>query len=142
MQSSPLNSALLIVAIFQIISGIYGIIWAMANIIWIVDDIIGLTLAGIYSMVICIAGILLWLRQKHAVMLSILIQMAQVPFIQVDGFTLKLAVGFSFTISATWLGQNGEAALILGFNAVALAVLIILFIYRPTLKAKAVSRVE
>ena len=135
MQSSPINRALRIVAIFQIISGICGIIMVMAGLIGIADSRIVLMLWGIYSMLICIAGVLLWLRQKYAVMISILIQLAQVPVIHTDGFTLNLGVPFNFAISGTWLGQNGAGATVLGFNAVALAVLIILLRYRPALPA-------
>jgi hypothetical protein len=135
MQSFPTNRALRIVAIFQIISGIYGIIIVMVGLIGTVDGRIDLALWGIFSMSICIAGILLWLRLKHAVMISILIQLAQVPVIHTDGFTLNLGAAFNFTISGTWFGQNGDGALVLGFNAVALAVLIILFRYRPALQA-------
>jgi hypothetical protein len=90
---------------------------------------------GVFSILTGIAGVLLWLRQKHAVLFSILIQVAQAPFIRTDGFILNLGVLFNITISATWLGQNGEGPLILGFNLLALAVLILLLIFRSALRA-------
>jgi len=131
MQSSPTNTVLRVIAIFQIISGIYGIILVTAGLIGIGNGRIVLMLwFGVFPILISIAGVLLWLRQKHAVMISILIQLAQVPFIRTDGFILNLGVIFNITISATWLGQNGEGPLILGFNILALAVLILLLIYR------------
>src|SRR5262245_57866164 len=131
MQSSPTNTALRVIAIFQIISGIYGIILVTAGLIGIGNSGIVLMLwYGVFPILISIAGVLLWLHRKHAVMISILIQLAQVPFIRTDGFILNLGVIFNITISATWLGQNGEGPLILGFNILALAVLILLLIYR------------
>ena len=131
MQSSPTNTVLRVIAIFQIISGIYGIILVTAGLIGIGNGrIVPMLWFGVFPILISIAGVLLWLRQKHAVMISILIQLAQVPFIRTDGFILNLGVIFNITISATWLGQNGEGPLILGFNILALAVLILLLIYR------------
>jgi hypothetical protein len=136
MQSSPTNTTLRVIAIFQVIYGIYGIILVMAGLIGIRDGrIIPMLWFGVFPILISIAGVLLWLRQKHAVMISILIQLAQVPFIRTDGFILNLGVAFNFTISATWLGQNGAGPLVLGFNILALVVLIILLRYRSALQA-------
>jgi hypothetical protein len=136
MQSYTTNTTLRVIAIFQIISGIYKIILVMAGLIGIVDYRIVLMLwFGVFPILISIAGVLLWLRQKHAVMISILIQMAQVPFIHTDGFTLNLGVAFNFTISGTWMGQNGAGTLVLGLNILALAVLILLLRNRSALQA-------
>ena len=125
MQSSTTNTALRVIAIFQIISGIYGIILVMARLIGNVDgSIVPMLWFGVFQILITIAGALLWLRQKHAVMISILIQLAQVPLIRTDGFILNLGATLNFTLGATWLGQNGEEPLVLGFNVLALAILI------------------
>ena len=55
--------------------------------------------------------------------------------IRTDGFILNLGVTFNFMISATWLRPNGAGALVLGFNILALAALILLLKYRSALQA-------
>jgi hypothetical protein len=114
MQLSPTNKALRVIAAFQIISGISGMVPVMAGLIGIVDGKFALMLwSGVFPILIVSSGFGLWLRRKHAILISILIQLAQVPIIQTDGFTLNLGVALNFGMSGIWLGQNGAGALVL-----------------------------
>jgi hypothetical protein len=123
------------VAIFEIVSGLTGLLMVGAACIGRLSNVPGTVLLyGAFLIATVVAGIVLWRRWKDAITLSILIQLLQIPVIQMDSFWLNLGGAMSFTISGTWYAGGGAGATLLGINVLALAALFLLLWGRSDLQ--------
>lgn len=101
---------LALLAVFEIICGFFGLVIVVGGITGRLPyGIVSALWFGIFPLVSLLAGVLLLLRWKHAVMLSILVQLLQVPFIYTDGFLLNLGLPLNLTITASGMRGVEEA---------------------------------
>jgi hypothetical protein len=117
-----------LVAVFEIVSGLAGLSLAVAGLIGMSSDVVAPMLwYGVFPLASVVAGVLLWRRLKLAMVLSILVQLLQVPLIRTDGFSLNLGAAMKLSISGIWCaGDDCRVMLVLGVNFLALAMLLIL----------------
>jgi hypothetical protein len=125
---------LILIAVFEILYGLIGLVlvvrgmrgrlpYGMVSALWF----------GIFPLAGLLAGVLLLLRWKHAVILSILVQLLLVPFIYMDGFLLNLGLPLNLAITGVWNSRTGGNPTVLGINFLALGMLILLLWCRSAL---------
>ena len=123
---------LILVALFEIVSGCAGLFLVMGAVIGkLSSDALSTLWYGVFPLTSVAAGVLLLLGRKYGFGLSVLVQLLQVPLIQMAVLTLNLGVALHFTVSAYWAPRNGESGMVLGIDLVALGVLILLLLARP-----------
>ena len=123
---------LIVVAIFEIVSGLAGLFLVIGAFIGKLSSELAPTLwYGLFPAASVIAGGLLLFRLKYGFGLSVLVQLLQVPFIQMAVLSLDLGVALHLTASAYWAPRHGEAGMVLGINFLALGVLVVLLLCRP-----------
>ena len=124
-----------LIAVFEIICGLFGLVLVVGRIIGRLPyGVVSVLWFGIFPFVNLLAGVLLLLRWKHAVMLSILVQLLQVPFIYTDGFMLNLGLPLNLTITGVWNARGGGSPTVLGINFLALGVLLLLLWCRSAMR--------
>jgi hypothetical protein len=127
--------ALKLVALFEIIYGIFGLVLVVGGMIGRLPyGVVPLLWYGVFPLVSLIAGVFLWLRWKYAFVLSVLVLVLQVPFIFTGGLLLNLGAPMNLTFSGTWLSRDGLGATMLGINFLALGVLFVLLWCRSALR--------
>jgi hypothetical protein len=127
--------ALKLVALFEIIYGIFGLVLVLGGMIGRLPyGVVSLLWYGIFPVMSLIAGVFLWLRRKYAFALSIIVLVLQVPFIYTGGLLLNLGAPLNLTFSGTWLARDGSGATLLGINFLALGILFVLLWCRSALR--------
>jgi hypothetical protein len=83
---------------------------------------------GVLPLASLVAGICLWRRLSWAVVLSVLIQLCQMPVIRWSlGSSLDFSAGLKLPVSAVWCaGDNCRVKLVIGADFLALGILLIL----------------
>jgi hypothetical protein len=83
-----------------------------------------------------VAGIMLLLNIKYGYQLSVITLALQIPFIHIAGVSiLRVGLALNMYLTAIWNARGNEAGpTVLGFNALALVVLIALVISRSALQ--------
>jgi len=120
-----------LIAVFEVLCGIAGLALTIAGVLGMVaSDVIPTLWFGFFPLLSIVAGITLWSEFRHAATISILIQLAQVPLISAERFTLNLAVPINFNVNYVWLARNGEPEFTLGVNLIALGLVGVLVIFR------------
>jgi hypothetical protein len=123
---------LTLVAIFEIVSGLAGLVLVFGAFFGELSSELAPALwYGLFPVSSVIAGGLLLFRLNYGFGLSVLVQVLQVPFIQMAVLSLDLGVALHLTTSAYWAPRNGEAGMVLGINVLALGVLAVLLLCRP-----------
>jgi hypothetical protein len=126
---------LTLIAVFEIICGLFGLVLIVSGMIGTLPyDVVSILWFGIFPLVSLVAGVLLLLRWKHALTLSILVQLLQVPFIYTAGFMLNLGLALNLTITSVWNSRTGGNQTVLGVNFLALCVLLLLLWCRSALR--------
>jgi hypothetical protein len=121
------RTLLILIGIFEIIYGLFGLALVVGGLIGKLPyGVVSVLWFGIFPLMSLAAGVLLLLRWRHAVILSILVQLLQVPFIYTDGFLLNLGLPLNLTITGVWNSRTGGNPTVLGVNFLALAVLLLL----------------
>ncbi len=125
-----------LIAVFEILSGLGGFGYILIGMVGLLSFVVlPSPLFLIFCLILLMAGVLLLLRWKHAVLLSVLLQLLQVPYILTE--TLEINFGLPFanlTISGIWNAPDGLSATILGINFLALGVLLLLLWSRSALR--------
>jgi hypothetical protein len=125
---------LILIAVFEIIYGLFGLVLVVGGLTGRLPyAVVSALWFGIFPLISLLAGVLLLLRWKHAVILSILVQLLQVPFIYTDGFMLNLGLPSNLTVTGIWNSRTGGNPTVLGINFLALGVLILLLWCRSAL---------
>jgi hypothetical protein len=127
------------VTLFEIVSGLAGLFLAVAGLIGMAPgEIAPMLWYGVFPLASVVAGVGLWRRLKLAIVLSIFVQLLQVPLIRTEGFSLNLGAAMKLSISGIWCaGDNCRVMLVLGVNVLALAMLLILLWCRSDLQGAA-----
>ena len=121
-----------VVAVFEIIYGVFGLISVAGGVAGVRPyRVVPLLWYGIFPLVSLIAGVLLWLRRKHAFALSTLVLLLQVPFIYTGGFLLNLGGPLNLSVTGAQLSPTWPGAALLDINLLALGTLIVLWWCRP-----------
>jgi len=125
--------SLILVAIFEIVSGLAGLLLISTLFGKISYEVVPMLWYGVFPLASVVAGLLLLLQRRYGFSLSVLVQLLQLPFIQMALFSLNLGVALNLTVSAYWAPRNGDAGMVLGINFLALGVLVVLWLCRPKL---------
>lgn len=122
----------MLIAIFEIGSGLAGLFLVVGGLIGKLSSELAPTLwYGLFPTASVVAGVLLLLRLKYGFGLSVLVQLLQVPFIQMPVLSLHLGAALHLTASAYWAPRNGESGMVMGINFLSLGVFIVLLLCRP-----------
>jgi hypothetical protein len=122
------NVALKLVAVFEIVSGLSGLSLTMVGLTGMSAFIeLPRLCYGVLPLTSVAAGVFLWKRLKLGVVLSILVQLLQIPVIRTDDFSLDFIAAMKLPISAVWCaGDNCRVKIVLGVDFLALAALLLL----------------
>jgi hypothetical protein len=134
---------LILVAIFEIVSGLAGLFLIISAVTGRLSyEVVPMLWYGVFPLATVAAGLLLLLRRKYGFGFSLVVQLLQVLFIQMALFSLNLGVALNLTVSAYWAPRNGEAGMTLGINFLALGVVVVLWLCRPTAPLAATGGIE
>lgn len=99
---------------------------------------------GIFPLLSLIAGIALLFNMTHGVRLSIIVLALQIPLIFINGVTiLRVGIAFNLYLTAFWNARSpGGEPTVLGINALAIAMLVVLLVCRPAAKSVAIDSHE
>jgi len=123
-----------LIAVFEIICGLSGLLLVVGGLIGKFSySFVPALWFGIFPLLSLVAGVVLWIHWKYSILLSIFVQLFQVPFIYTDGFLLNLGLPLHLTISGIWDAYDGGSPTMLGVNFLALGVLILLLWCRSAL---------
>ena len=134
--------ALILVAVFEIICGLAGIVMLFG---WLLGtapyDAVPILWYGIFPLLSIIAGVLVLLRTYYAADLTIFVLAVQIPYVYVSGVSVfRLGIAFNMYLTAVWNSRAGVNATVLGFNVLAIAVLIVFLWCRAALKDDTADR--
>jgi hypothetical protein len=127
------NVLLKVVAVFEIICALGGgFMIYQASTGEMPYEVVPALWFGLFPLLSLIAGIALLLNLKRAVPLSIIVLTLQIPLILINGFTiLRVAIALNLYLSAVWNARSpGGGPTVLGINALAIAMLVVLMTSR------------
>jgi len=74
-----------------------------------------------------LGGVLLWRSQRTGILLSVLLQLFQIPYYGSAGFPYN-PIGLSFVLKAGWMTRDGVGAYELGINLVPVGLFVLLLV--------------
>jgi hypothetical protein len=123
---------LILIAVLEILSGVAGLIFVAGAVFGpIPKNIVPMLWYGFFPGALLIAGLSLLLDVKGGFVLSVLVQLLQVPLIITPWTTLNLSAAMQLRFNIYWPSTSDEPGTVLGINFLAVGALIVLWWYRP-----------
>jgi hypothetical protein len=122
----------ILVAVLEILSGLAGLIFVVGAMMGrLPKEIVPMLWYGFFPGALVIAGLSLLLNVKGGFVLSVLVQLLQVPLIMTPWTTLNLSAAMQLRFNVYWPSTSDEPGTVLGINFLAVGALIVLWWYRP-----------
>jgi hypothetical protein len=123
---------LILVAIVEILSGLAGLLFVVGAVFGPVPkDIVPMLWYGFFPGALLIAGLSLLFDVRGGFVLSVLVQVLQVPLIITPWTTMNLNAAMQLRFNVYWPATNDGPGTIFGINFLAVGALIVLWWYRP-----------
>lgn len=129
------KTVLILVAVFEILCGLAGVVMLFGVLLGTTPpEVVSILWYGIFPILSITAGVMLLLRTHYAADLTIFVLAVQIPYVYVNGVSVfRLGIALNMYLTAAWNSRAGINATVLGFNILAIAVLIVFLWCRTAL---------